>query len=246
MAAMLPKIRFRNLAAHIPLLDRLRLDFLSWFCNHGSAFMGDSYQIIRLFAPGAREHVKEGKPAIFALHHGRMVGLLDILPARHKLTVLVSQSRDGEIIGRAITNLGFTVARGSPGRGAVEGGRQLVKASQSGQYLALMVDGPRGPALSVKAGILRIARMTGLPIIPFVCTARSAWRMWGWDKFMAPCWGGPIIYVYGTPITVPSDASAAENESLRLKLEDELLRLKAVAGNYWKAAGETNLTHLNA
>lgn len=240
------KFRFRKLASRIPLFDKWRLDFLAWFCNHGSAFMGDSYQIIRLYSPGAREHIKSGRPAIFALHHGRMVGLLDILSRRKDLTILISQSRDGEIISRAVCALGFTVARGSSGRGAVEGGRQLVKASQSGQSLALMVDGPRGPALSVKSGILRIAEITGLPIIPFVCTARSAWRMWGWDKFMAPCWGGPMIYVYGDPISIPINLSDNERESMRLQLEEELLKLKEIAAGFWQTVGETSLTQLNA
>ena len=242
---ILKNLRIRQLIQHIPFLDGLRLSFLAWFCNHGSEFIGDSYQITRVFSPAAREHIKHGRPAIYALYHGRMVGILGIISPRHKLTILISQSRDGEIIARAITDIGFTVARGSPARGAVEGGLQLIKASQAGQSLALMVDGPRGPAHTVKSGIIRIAEITGLPIIPFVCTARSAWRMWGWDRFMVPCWGGPVIYIYGDPIAVSLGISDGEREMLRGNLEVDLDKLRKTAGSLWKGTEETSHLYLH-
>jgi lysophospholipid acyltransferase (LPLAT)-like uncharacterized protein len=228
------KFRFKNIAAKIPVIDRARLAVLAGICNHGTQFFDRSWKITKIVAPETQQLLDEEKPVLIALYHGRMVGLLKVLRNRKRLTILVSRSRDGEIIARALQGMGFSLARGSPGRGAVEGAKQLVDAARRGQSLAMTVDGPRGPKHEVKPGIIRIAEMTGLPIVPFVSRSRSSLWFWGWDKFMGPVWSTPTVYLYGEPIEVPPNASNEEREQIRAYLEQRLTELRNAGEQYWE------------
>jgi lysophospholipid acyltransferase (LPLAT)-like uncharacterized protein len=227
------KFRLRHLMEKVPFLDGLRLSFLAGFCQHGSDMLDKSYPVTKLVPDSARNYLAGDKPALFASYHGRMFGMLQLVQRREQISILISDSRDGEIISRALTNLGFTINRGSSKRGAVKGGIQVVKSALSGRHQVLMVDGPRGPIYDVKSGIIRLAAMTGLPIIPFVCSGKYYVQMWGWDKFIAPDWGSPVVYMYGEPIFVAKGANAEEIERARTKLERKMSRLRTLADEYW-------------
>jgi lysophospholipid acyltransferase (LPLAT)-like uncharacterized protein len=229
------KLRLRNIINKIPLLDGWRLTALAWCCNHGSEFFGHSYNVTKIVAPSARPFLNGDKPAIFSVYHGRIVGLLHILKDRRKLSILISQSRDGEIIARALHEMGFSITRGSPGRGAVQGAMQTIKAAKSNQYPVVVVDGPRGPIYEIKTGIIKMAELTGLPIIPFTCASRSHWHFWGWDKFMGPLWGTPHAFIYGEPIFVPAGIADEDIEVLRVKLSETMQHLDRQAHRYWQS-----------
>jgi len=220
-----------------PLLDRLRLQVLIGICDHGTRFFDDSYRVTRVISPAAKPYTDGQQPALFVLYHARMVGMLQLVQPRNKITILVSRSRDGEIIARALEAIGYSLARGSPAHKAIEATMQMIRAARSGQHLAVMADGPRGPIHTVKQGVIRLAELTGLPVIPFVCSARSAWWFWGWDRFMGPLWGTPIVYIYGDPLHVPANVSEEERESLRLELDSTMSHMREMAENYWNACG---------
>ncbi len=223
----------RQLLNRYPWLDKMRMDALGWICNHGSSFYDHSYRWFTLIAPGARRRIEvERKPFIIALYHGRMVGTLNLRP-RERMTILISESRDGEMIARGCLGMGFSVARGSPAKGAVKGTLALLSAAESGNNLVFMVDGPRGPIFSVKPGIVRLASMSGLPIVPWVTSTRHSWVMGSWDRFFAPCWGTPIISILGEPIHVPADAGDDEIENYRLELATAMEKMRAATDTVW-------------
>ncbi len=230
------KFRVRNLLGKVPFLDGLRLNTLEAICTHGIHYFDSSYSTMRLYSPKAKQLLDAGKSALFAVPHGRMIGLLRFQDNRSRVTILISPSRDGEIIARTITNLGLTASRGSQKQDAVKGGLQMVKAAEAGKHLVVMVDGPRGPAYEVKPGIIKMAEITGLPIIPFTSSSRNAMTMWGWDSFMATHWGSPILHVFGDPIEVPDGVSADEREALRVQLERQLEGLRTQADKFWSTS----------
>jgi lysophospholipid acyltransferase (LPLAT)-like uncharacterized protein len=81
-------------------------------------------------------------------------------------TILVSHSKDGELMARGTRALGYRVIRGSSTRGAVGGLIALIKAVREGYTVVLAVDGPQGPRGVCKPGIIRIAQKTGAPLFP--------------------------------------------------------------------------------
>ena len=81
----------------------------------------------------------------------------------------------------------------------------------------------------IKPGVLTVARVTGLPMVPVGYSARPARRLGSWDRTLLPypfCRG---VFVYGEPLRVSRDADEAEVERLRLALEVELDRVTDLA-----------------
>ena len=49
-----------------------------------------------------------------------------------------------------------------------------------------ILDGPRGPSGSVKAGVIRLAHATDAVIVPLSVSPENAWYFNSWDKFVLP------------------------------------------------------------
>lgn len=149
--------------------------------------------------------LRERKEAfLYLLWHGQLLPLLWTHRDR-QIAVMISEHRDGEIIARVGTALGFRLVRGSTSRGAA---RALLNASreiESGHDVAVTVDGPRGPAGVVAPGALVIAQRTGAPMIPTAAATNRAWRLRSWDRFMIPKPFAVITVAYGEPIRMSAD-----------------------------------------
>ena len=144
------------------------------------------------------------------------------------VSVLVSNSKDGDVVARGIKPMGFKLVRGSKGkRGAIEASMQMIEALKSGERAAMMVDGPRGPAEKVKDGVIKIAKLSGKPIVP-VCWYSNNFN-WitlpSWDGLKMPVLDVRLINLYGEPIYVPEDADNDAIEQARLKLQESLEEL---------------------
>lgn len=102
---------------------------------------------------------------------------------RRPARVLVSQSRDGELIASTFAFYGIEVSRGSSTRGSIGAMREMIREARSGVNIVFTPDGPKGPRRVVKEGLIFAAQMTGLPIVPVVfaskkksgCTPGTAW-----------------------------------------------------------------------
>jgi lysophospholipid acyltransferase (LPLAT)-like uncharacterized protein len=140
--------------------------------------------------------------------------------------------------------MGFCTARGSPANGGVHGALELVSAAEQGNSLVFTVDGPRGPAFKVKEGVIRIAELTGLPIVPFVCDTRTNWWMSSWDQFLAPFWGTPIVYAFGKPITVQKNSDAQQREVYCKQLEARMNHMRLNIDKVFARCHKRKFPHL--
>lgn len=82
------------------------------------------------------------------------------------ISILVSLSKDGQIMTEATQRMGFIPVRGSSSRGAVAGLIASIKKVREGYSNAIAVDGPKGPIYKVKDGVIAISDKTNRPIIP--------------------------------------------------------------------------------
>ena len=163
---------------------------------------------------------------IFALWHAHQCGLY-ALEEREKTTVMISNSNDGELIAQAGAAMGLNVVRGSHNRKGAAAALELIDAIKTGNNGALTIDGPRGPKHKVKRGIIDISRITGVPIVPmsWYSPSRFFLKFKTWDEFCFPLNCIKMKAIYGEPIYVPNDADDNQMEEIRLKVENELLRL---------------------
>lgn len=176
-------------------------------------------------------------PCLYAIFHKHQCCIYG-LPNKSKCNVLVSKSKDGEVIANAIKDaFGFKLVRGSKGRqGAVEATMQMINALKEGECGAIMVDGPRGPSGIVKDGIIKIAKLAGVPIVPIVWYSDNfnLFRLPSWDKLEMPILDVRLINLYGKPIYVPANGDDISDEQARLELQKSLDDLMARAHMEYK------------
>jgi hypothetical protein len=143
-----------------------------------------------------------------------------------KFHILTSKSRDGEILSRFLHRLGFGTVRGSSSRGGMSALLSLKDLLEQGKNTALAVDGPRGPRLIVKPGVILLARTTGAAILPAAINAPHKITLRSWDRCEIPLPFTHCGCILGKPIKVACDLKDDAMELVRKELEETLLKLK--------------------
>jgi len=160
---------------------------------------------------------------VFAFWHGRSIMLPFLVRGRGDAYIMNSTHRDGEIITRALERFGIRSTRGSSSRGAVGGTIALLRALRRGNSVALIPDGPRGPAGIAKAGAVELASVGRAPLYPLAFSASRSVRLRGWDRMMLPLPGARVICVVGEPLDPGDDRSRRDDrERRRAELERRL------------------------
>jgi lysophospholipid acyltransferase (LPLAT)-like uncharacterized protein len=161
-------------------------------------------------------------PELLAFWHQDVL-LAAILWRDSGAVVPVSQSRDGDRIAALMRHLGLgEPPRGSSSRGGSQALRSLVKQARAGAFVAVMVDGPRGPARVVKPGILATAQLSRRSIRPVALRARPHLRARSWDGTRVAPPFARIDVAVGEPLVVPSIRSPEQRESLLRELAARL------------------------
>ncbi|MDP2690195.1 MAG: lysophospholipid acyltransferase family protein [Deltaproteobacteria bacterium] len=182
---------------------------------------------------GYTRALDKGGRILLAFWHGRLFMMRYAHP--RGMTVLISQSKDGELIARTIGHLGISSVRGSSSRGAFGGVKGLLKAARAGD-IGITPDGPRGPGMKAQIGIIQIAAKTGLPIIPVSFGAEKKKVFRSWDSFQLPYPFTRGVYIAGEPRHISPRATPEEMEAERQRLESELNELTERADNFFKRA----------
>lgn len=163
---------------------------------------------------------KSGSGWIYAFWHQRQV-LMTYTHRGDGAHILVSRSKDGEVIARVMELSGINAVRGSSSKGAAAATRELMDLAKAGRVIGFTPDGPRGPAREVKPGVLYLARESGLPILPLAsATSRRVELRRAWDRFQIPLPFGRAAVVYAPPIRVaPEDDLEAKAAELKATLD---------------------------
>ena len=190
---------------------------------------GLSYLVFRSsrIAFVGREHedrfVGRGEHIIFAGLHEGMMMLPYHFRDRTGGVVMVSRSRDGDLIADTVERFGMRAVRGSSGHGGHGALDVMVDALRRGDVSAgVIVDGPRGPALEAKPGAVMLARATGLPIVPGTWWCRPLFRVGSWDRTIVPLPFSRIAFAFAEPLFVPPDTDAPGLEAARAELTRRL------------------------
>jgi lysophospholipid acyltransferase (LPLAT)-like uncharacterized protein len=153
-----------------------------------------AYGIVRLLYASCRKefHLPQKRaktPTLVAFWHGEILMnpfLYKKFMQDIKMSLMISEHFDGELIARTASFFGFDFVRGSSSRGAIKALKESFKLVDRGVSLAITPDGPRGPRHSVADGIVAIAQKKNLPIVVYRYKASKFWQMKSWDKFIVP------------------------------------------------------------
>ena len=180
---------------------------------------------VRVLRPELEEAFRgRGRNVIYAFWHGHLLYLM----YRYRgsgVHILVSQSRDGEFLSRILGRFGLPAIRGSSTRGGRRSFLTLVRHMRGGGSAGIAPDGPRGPRHRAQPGIIGLARLSGVPILPVAVGARWKVEFRSWDRFLLPLPFSRVVVAYDDPVVVPSNADAELLEQKRQELEGKLLKL---------------------
>ena len=173
---------------------------------------------------------KDFGPAIYCAWHNRLAlsikAYFRYSRPRYDATgvaALVSASKDGAFLAAILQNFGVQPVRGSSSRRGAQALLELASWAERGYDLAVTPDGPRGPRYVVQEGVVALAQVTGLPIIPYSCQLGWKIRVKSWDGFQIPLPFSHCEMTFGELIRVPRTATDAEREQLREQLGAALL-----------------------
>lgn len=141
---------------------------------------------------------------------------------QNRLAVLVSPSKDGEILSTLLKKIGYEIVRGSSRRDNVKGSLALMEKIKNGCSFGFAIDGPLGPIYKVKPGAVYMSQRFGVDIVPVGSAYSRKWRFEkAWDKFEIPKPFCKAVLYLGEPLHVPKDADLTKiNEELERRIHE--------------------------
>ena len=127
-----------------------------------------------------------------------------VLKGRVPMSMLTSASKDGAMLATIARDYGMRAVRGSSRRRGVAGFLDMLKELKDGCSMCITPDGPKGPLYKCHPGVIKLASVSGLPIVPLQISFSSFWRVSGaWDRFIIPRPFSRVELLWGRKIHVP-------------------------------------------
>ena len=177
----------------------------------------------------------DGRKGVIALvWHSRFMMLTSAWKKQYQLPyVLISRSREGNIVAHASHFLGLKTIRGSTRKAAkgkivakAKGGAKasidIVTALENNGCIVVTPDGPRGPRQRLGDGPLRLAKLTGVPLMPCTFAIKNRKVFNTWDQLVLPLPFGKGKIIWGTPVTIKNTADDRDIEHIRQRIESEM------------------------
>ena len=164
-----------------------------------------------------------GKPFILAFWHGRLLMMPRCWRKDKTIHVLISMHRDGRLLADTVGHLGMKTIAGSSSKGGATALRAMVKTLKEGNYIGITPDGPRGPRMRASDGIVSVARLAGVPILPVTYATSRRRILSSWDRFLIALPFGRGVFIWGDPIGVPREASESDLVDIRQSIENQLI-----------------------
>jgi lysophospholipid acyltransferase (LPLAT)-like uncharacterized protein len=175
--------------------------------------------------PDLYDWVESDLPVIVAMWHGQHFLVPFLKRERHRVKVLISRHRDGEINAIAAQRLGIETIRGSGDhggefhrKGGVPAFKAMLQALAEGYNMALTADVPKVSRVA-GLGIVKLAQFSGRPIYPVAIATSRRIELDNWDRSAIGLPFGRGALIAGKAIRVAGDADAATLEATRQAVE---------------------------
>ena len=164
----------------------------------------------------------DDKSVILACWHGKL-----LTPFMHlmnkKYYGLAGLNKDGELISKIGTKLGWQMLRGSSSRGGSKIFVEIIKIlNKPPSLIGITPDGPKGPEKIPKPGVIRAAQKTGALIIPISAISTKNWKFINWHTFYLEKPFGQIFLQYGKPLKFNLDDNFETCKDLLTQAMDKI------------------------
>ncbi len=166
---------------------------------------------------------RNNKPWIYSVWHTNVI-FTPIFTKKYPATVMISSSRDGELITRVVRQFGHDAVRGSSTRGGLKALKGFISGLKNGGRGGITPDGPLGPAFKMQEGLLIAASRSGAPVVPFYYEASPQWIVEkSWDKQRIPKPFSRVVISFGAPVYVPQGLDEKQYSELSERVQKALL-----------------------
>lgn len=199
-----------------------------WLTNRIPSLL---YYVVRAYSWTFRLHVENERPWLDYLQGGGRVLLCGWHQqffaaishfktyASYRPALMISQSKDGDIIASIAEKSGWHTVRGSSSRDGGRALKEMIGQLQLTGLAAHIVDGPKGPAGIIKAGAVSLARAAGAVVVPLYTTADRAWYFNSWDRFMFPKPFAKVNIRFGEMLDLSTGEGNEAFEDHRVRLQ---------------------------
>jgi len=168
---------------------------------------------------------KQGERFIFCFWHDQLLEMIKGYRGPG-IRILISASKDGELITRVMRCFGHDAVRGSSSRGGRAAVRQMLHLAAQPFDLAFTPDGPRGPRHELKPGVAQVALATRRGVVPTAFVCSRGFRFGSWDRFLLPYPFSRVVWSFAAPLYA-ADGENVEGFSLRVKEAMEMTQRQA-------------------
>lgn len=164
----------------------------------------------------------DSRDVILAFWHSRIL-LISYLYKKQGAVIMVSPSKDGEIIARIVQKQGHETIRGSTSKKGRKALIQLIKTIKKEKKPGVVIpDGPLGPRYRAQPGVVALAKITGYALVPVSYSAKRMKIFSSWDRFVLPYPFTTCRVIYDYPIFIPKDANKEMENTLLAEFEKSL------------------------
>lgn len=177
---------------------------------------------LRIRVHGRKDVLLE-RQCVAALWHNRIFSPCYIyryvIRGRIPMCMLTSASKDGAMLSAVAQCYGMRTVRGSSRRRGAVGFMDMVREMENGCHMCITPDGPKGPLYRCHPGAIRLASLSGAPLLPVRLRFGRCWRVSSWDRFIVPLPFSRVEMELCDPLQVPPDLSPDEQADWCRKLE---------------------------
>lgn len=194
------------------------IKILTWF---GSAYMRFVYRTTRWTFHGfdiPQTYLDKGKGFVTCFWHNKL--FMGVFGWRfpQRFSMVISSHKDGRLIAETVKWFGIQWIVGSSSKGGSQVIRTAVRCLKRGEVVGITPDGPRGPRHKVQPGVISIAQLAQVDILPFSFDLTHKIILNTWDKFVVPLPFGRGILAWGAPVIL----DRMENQVLQNLLEERM------------------------
>lgn len=194
-----------------------------------------AYYILRLYfltirveainEDAIRQHLESGNKMITAIWHQRIIAVIAYVKRfnSYRPSVMISKSRDGDLIADVYSRMNFRPIRGSSSRDGKKALAAMVDDLKDHPIAVHVLDGPKGPRGVVKPGLIVMAEKSGVPIVPIYISMSRAWVLHSWDRCLIPKPFSKIVIRWDQPKAIPRDIDEKTFEDARQGIETYML-----------------------
>ena len=174
--------------------------------------------------------VREDHRIILAFWHRRLLAMPLAYPWVRRfedgrpcgISILSSDSKDGERSAATWRWFGIHAVRGTATEDGAKALVRMIRAVREGWDFGITPDGPRGPLMELKPGVVALARKTGAWIVPVTLAFDRQFELKTWDRMVIPLPFATCTIRYGVPYKLAPKAEDGA-EGLRLQREMDAL-----------------------